>query len=384
MPRTDAQATTAAATADTNAAATAAATASRSPLPQPDGEAQVFTLRSPDGLQVAVMDHGATWLSCQVPLDGGLREVLLGHATPAQHQVQPGYLGAVVGRLANRIAQARFALDGRLVTLDANEGPHHLHGGTQGWHRRRWQVQARAADCLELALHSPAGEQGYPGAVDLRLRYQLQAPLQLTLDMQATATAATPLGPTSHAYFNLDGAGDIGAHRLQIPASRYLPVGPDLIPTGEFGAVAGTAFDFRRPRHIAQALAQLRAGAASPASHDHCWLIDAGAAPLDGAPPAVQPVAQLWSGDGRLALSLHSSYPGLQFYAGEFLPHSLGRDGRPHLPHAGLALEPQYLPDSPNHAGQPGWPDCVLRPGRVWRQRLVYRFQPHPDLSLAA
>ncbi|MFG6488137.1 aldose epimerase family protein [Roseateles sp. BYS78W] len=318
-----------------------------------------FTLRA-DGLSIAVTNAGAAWTSCRVPVRGSAREVLLGYRTPADGLTQPGYLGAVVGRYANRIAGAAFELDGRRFALPANEGEHQLHGGAGGFHRKLWDVVAHTDDVLQLALVSPDGDQGFPGELSVRATYRVEPPLTVTVALEATTTAPTLCNLSSHAYFNLDGGGDITGHRLQIEADRYLPVRADLIPTGEQAPVADTPFDFRTPRVIGHALADLAETGAMPAGHDHCWLAGA---------------ATLWSGDGALAMELHSAQPGLQFYAGEFLPRTPGRDGRGYAKHAGLALEPQALPDSPHH---PEWPqrDAVLRPGQTYRHQITYRFLP--------
>ena len=323
---------------------------------------RVFTLRASDGLRIDVTDAGAAWMSCRVPVNGAEREVLLGYQTPADYLTQPGYLGAVVGRHANRIAGASFDLDGQHFALQPNEGQHQLHGGAGGFHRKLWEVVGHADDRLELALRSPDGDQGFPGELSVRAVYRIEPPLTVTVTIEATTTAPTLCNLTSHAYFNLDGSGSIANHRLQIAASHYLPVRPDLIPTGEQADVAATPFDFRTPRRIGEALQALALAGATPACHDHCW--------LDGS-------ATLWSGDAQLGLELHSTAPGLQFYAGEFLPRTPDRQGRPYAAHAGLALEPQALPDSPHH---PEWPqqNAVLRPGEVYRRQITYRFIPAP------
>ncbi|MFG6459969.1 aldose epimerase family protein [Roseateles sp. DXS20W] len=321
----------------------------------------VFTLTAADGLRIAVTNAGAAWTSCRVPVNGASREVLLGYQAPVDYLRQPGYLGAIVGRYANRIAGASFELDGQRFALQANEGEHQLHGGAGGFHRKLWTVGSHTEDALELALVSPDGDQGFPGELSVRAIYRVQPPLTVTVTLEATTTAPTLVNLSSHAYFNLDGdAADIRGHRLQIAADRYLPVRADLIPTGEQADVAGTPFDFRTPRRLGDALAALAETGAAPACHDHCWL--AGGATLQ-------------SGDGRLTLDLRSNQPGLQFYAGEFLPRTPDRQGRPHAAHAGLALEPQALPDSPHH---PEWPqrDAVLRPGQTYRHQITYRFLP--------
>jgi len=319
----------------------------------------VFTLKAADGLGIAVTNAGAAWMSCLVPVNGCEREVLLGYQTAADYLIQPGYLGAIVGRHANRIAGASFELEGRNIRLQANEGEHQLHGGAGGFHRKLWEIVSHSGDRLELALTSPDGDQGFPGELKVSALYRVEPPLTVSITLEATTTAPTLCNLSSHAYFNLDGdAADIRSHRLQIAADRYLPVRADLIPTGEQAAVAGTPFDFRSPRRIGEALQALEG--AMPACHDHCW--------LGGN-------ATLQSSDATLTLELHSAAPGLQFYAGEFLARAPDREGRPHAAHAGLALEPQALPDSPHH---PEWPqpDAVLRPGDTYRQTLTYRFIP--------
>lgn len=329
---------------------------------------RVFKLQSADGLRIAVTDVGAAWMSCLVPAGGRVREVLLGHKAPSDYGVQPGYLGAVVGRYANRIAGASFELDGESFELQANEGPNQLHGGEDGFHRRRWQVTRQAPDALELSLLSPDGDQGFPGELRVRATYRVHPPLTVTLTLEATTTKPTLVNLTGHAYFNLDGdARDIRGHSLRIAARRYLPVGAGMIPTGQQADVTGTPFDFRVQRCIGAALADLQATGTALASHDHCWLLDSAS--------AAEPAATLVSADGSLELALHSNAPGLQFYAGEFLAGVTDRRGCPLAAHAGLALEPQALPDSPHH---PEWPqpDAVLRPGEVYRHTLTYRFRP--------
>ena len=321
---------------------------------------KTFILQSTEGLRIAVTNAGAAWTSCLVPVNNEPREVLLGYETPADYLTHPGYLGAIVGRYANRIATASFDLDDQTHHLVPNEGNNQLHGGPGGFHRHLWNVAEHTADTLTLTLTSPAGDQGFPGELSVRATYRVQPELTVRLTLEATTTAPTLCNLSSHAYFNLDGGGTITAHRLQIPAERYLPVRPDLIPTGEQADVAGTPFDFRAPRRISDALQALAATDATPRCHDHCWLAGS---------------ATLWSGDGALALELRSAQPGLQFYAGEFLPLTPDRRNQPYAQHAGLALEPQALPDSPHH---PEWPqkNAVLRPGETYRHDVTYRFIP--------
>ena len=334
-------------------------------------DTRLFTLENTAGLRIQVMDHGATWVSCSVPLaDGSRREVLLGCASLASYQSQTAYLGATIGRYANRIRDARFVLDGVTHQLVPNEGANQLHGGPAGFDRRVWQVESHAVTELVMSLVSEAGDQGYPGRMDASVHYALGDDLSVRITMQATVTQACPVNMTQHAYFNLDGDAadaDCRPHRLRIAARSFLPVNTQSIPIGERRAVGGTGFDFREPQTVGEALLrdeqqQLTQG------YDHSYWLDAGCA--DGSRPA----AEVQAGDGRVSLQLFTSLPGLQFYSGNHLAGTPARVGH-YVKHAGLALEPQYPPDSPNH---PEWPSCVLRPGERYQQTVRYRFVAAP------
>ena len=319
----------------------------------------VHTLGDPKGLQIQVCHHGARWLSCLVPLaDGSRREALLGHATPADHGHEPGFFGAVVGRYANRIGGARFTLDDREHRLIANEGANQLHGGPDGFDRRPWQLLDNSPLHLRLGLHSPDGDQGYPGAVDVEVEYRLD-PLRAWVDLHFSArtTAPCPVSLTSHPYFNLDGTETpVLDHRLQVAACEMLPVRPDMIPTGEVAPVAGTAFDLRQPRRIGDGLGQGEQQQLG-SGYDHCFALDEAAARGDTA------AAVLTASDGRLVMQLFTDYPGLQVCSGNHVHQARGRSGQPFPRHAGIALEPQFFPDAPNH---PLWREqgCIVRPGQ--------------------
>ena len=321
---------------------------------------RVFELDDGAGLRVALMDIGATWLSCRLRLpEGGERELLLGHARPQDHLREGGFLGVLIGRYANRIAGARFRLDGIEHALAANEGRHQLHGGPRGFHSLRWQVLDAGPRELRLRLVSPEGDQGFPGTLAVEAVYAMAAPGELSLSWTAHCTAACPVNLTSHAYFNLDGdARSIAGHRLQIMADEVLPVDTEMIPTGQVLPVAGTPFDFRQAR---------RAIGDDGRVYDHCWRLNARCA---GARHAA---ATLTSGDGRVTMDVFTTLPGLQHYSGQHLAEAHGRDGRPFAPSAGIALEPQFFPDSPN---RPEWPQpsCVLRPGASMSHSIRWRF----------
>ncbi len=322
-----------------------------------------WTLSRPGGVSIRVLGHGASWVGCRVPLrDGSTREVLLGFHDLDSQRRNRAYVGATIGRWANRIAGLRLCHGDRAWPLLSEPGLNHqLHGGPGGFHQCDWTLLAHAPDRLRLGLHSPDGDQGFPGALDVEIRYSL--PDAMTVDIELIAVLQgdepSPVGLTNHAYFQLDGDGDadVRRQRLRVAADRMLPVDASGLPTGAPVAVDGTRFDYREGRVIGEAL-------------DHAFLLPDGSA----SPDAPRHAATLKSADGLLAMDLSTSLPALQVYTGEFL--AAGTTGcSPRWPaYGGIALEPQFLPDSPHH---PEWPqpDCWLAPGQTWRHRLRYRFR---------
>jgi len=339
--------------------------------PADDRVGRVFQVGDDRNLKIHVTDVGATWTSCRVAMqDGNVREAVLGHPSSAHYLSEPGYFGALIGRYANRIADGRFLLDGREFLLVRNEGRHHLHGGSKGFHSRRWDLVSLTDDEVTLRHISPDGDQGYPGELEVEVRYKVLAERALRIEFLARCDKPCPVNLTSHPYFNLDGdARSALDHYLWIAAHRYLPVNDEMIPEGNLEDVAETPFDFRVPRRIRERLHQ-GVQQALAGGYDHCFVLDhdRAAGPGDGC------AARLWSSDRRLALHLYTDYPGLQVYSGNHLPKSVGRDGRSCAAHSGIALEAQYLPDSPNH---PAWsqPSCVLRPGQRMQHFIEFRFE---------
>lgn len=340
------------------------------PKPLPDAPLRVLELTGPDGLTLRLMNHGAIWLSCQVPLgDGSRREVLLGAPTPQAQRHGRAYMGATVGRYANRIARATLQRDGHVIALTPNPGsPHQLHGGPDGFDKRNWAIVSEQPDAVTFSLHSPAGDQGFPGTLRVQVSYRLNEPGCIEMETVAEVDAPCPVALTNHAYFNLDAAhADARTQRLRVAAAQVMPVDAELIPFGPPVDVAGSSFDFRRAqvigsRWLADEQQRIAGG------YDHAYLLDAACADADEA------AAVLQSSDGRLQLSVSTSLPALQVYTGQFLVGEIGRDGLPYPACAGVALEPGYLPDSPNHSEWPQ-PSCWLMPGQISRHRVVYRFE---------
>jgi len=330
--------------------------------------ASLYVLERPGGLRIEVTPFGASWVSCQVPLaDGTRRETLLGYARLDEYLGGSAYFGATVGRYANRIAGARYRHDGIEVTLAANQWGNQLHGGPDGFDRRAWEVLHAGRRSLTLALHSPDGDQGFPGAVDAQVSYVLDTDFSVRIDFTASVTRATPLALTNHALFNLDARHtDCRAHRLRIAADRYVPVDAKLIPLGTLEPVAAD-FDFRAAHPIARdflASAQQRLAG----GYDHAWLLD------PACRSGERPAAELESSDGRLQARLHTDQPALQFYSGNVLDGVSRRGGGTYARHAGLALEPGFPPDSPNHPEWTPWSDCFALPGVPWRAFLRWDF----------
>ncbi|MBP1035535.1 galactose-1-epimerase [Serratia fonticola] len=337
----------------------------------PDGQPFILTtLKNAAGMTVTLMDWGATWLSALLPLKSGeQRELLLGCQTPQDYLHQGAYLGATVGRYANRIAHASLNIDGKPHPLIANQGEHQLHGGPNGFHARRWQIVKQDEQQVVYQLHSPDGDQGFPGNLDVTLTYRLTAEHRLEIEYQAQTDRACPVNLTNHAYFNLDGAGhDARQQRLQLFADRYLPVDGDGIPCAELTAVAGTGMDFRQPKTLQQDLLRDR-DQQRVKGYDHAYLLH------DTCHGLASPAAHLWSADGKVAMTVFTTAPALQLYSGNYLGGTPARDGSSYQNYAGIALESEFLPDSPNH---PEWPqpDCWLQPGQRYQSATHYQLIP--------
>ncbi|MBK4714512.1 MULTISPECIES: galactose-1-epimerase [Tenebrionibacter/Tenebrionicola group] len=337
--------------------------------PAPDGRPyRICTLRNSAGMVVSMMDWGATLLSCRVPLhDGSVRETLLGCRELEDWHRQNAFLGATVGRYANRIANSRFTIDGQTFHLTPSQGAHQLHGGPQGFDKRRWRIGRQSDSEVAWLLDSPDGDQGFPGNCRITALYALTDDNRLVATFRAQTDKPCPVNLTSHAYFNLDGARtDVRNHRLQLLADAYLPVEEDGIPLASLRPVAGTGFDFLTPKPIAQDFLA-DDDQKKVRGYDHAFLLQA-------AGDVTQPAANLWSADGRLQMTVYTSAPALQFYTGNFLDGTPARDQGEYRAYQGLALESEFLPDSPN---RPQWPqpDCILRPGQEYVSITTYQFQ---------
>lgn len=336
----------------------------KSPATLADGrDATTYRVTARDGIAFTVATAGATLMRIDVPdRDRRIGNVILGLDDIADYPAAGGAggdacLGGTCGRFANRIAGARFTLDGVETMLAANEGVNHLHGGPDGFHRRQWSARA-LADGVAMTLHSPDGDQGYPGALSVETQFRLLDPATLSIVHVARCDRSTHVNIVSHPYFNLDGAGSIGGHMLSIDADAFLPIDAASIPRGAPRAVEGTPFDFRRPRAAGDRIDagddQLRWGG----GYNHCYVL---------AGDRVRPVARLSSAVSGRRMTLSTDQAGLQFYSGNALSSAAGG----FADRAGLCLEAQAWPDAPNRADAP---PTRLDPGDTYRSELRLTF----------
>lgn len=331
----------------------------------PDGQTvDLFTLRNAHGMRVSISELGGAIVSWHAPDRAGrLGDIMLGHDTPTDYWAATSYMGALVGRWANRIADARFTLDGIEHNVDRNEGENSLHGGATGFHRALWQ--ARDDDgALVLTLDSEEGDAGFPGNVRVQVRYTLDDDGELTIDYRAMTDAPTPLNLTSHGYFNLaaQAGADIKGHVLSIDADAFFEVDAGLIPVRQT-AVAGKAFDFREAAPIGARLEWPHEQLSLARGFDHCYV-------LRESQPALREVARLYEPASGRVMTVSTDQRGLQFYSGNYLDGVRGRSGTTYGAHAGLCLEAGGFPNQINMADRE---DVISRPDKPYRQGTKYR-----------
>jgi aldose 1-epimerase len=333
-----------------------------------DGESvALFTLANDRGAVVRITEYGGTLVSVRVPdRFGEPADVVLGFDTLEEYQTKSGSLGVIVGRFANRIAGGRFQLDGVDYQLAINNPPNHLHGGVGGFQRALWRGEVE--DSLEglgvrLNYTSADGEDGYPGEVNVEVRYTLTKASGLRIDYYATADRPTPINLTNHAYFQLKGhdQGSIYQHVLRLKSSQYTVRDASGIPTGEIALVDGTPFDFTSPMEIGARIDQLESG-----GYDDNLVFDGWES--NGRPRLVGEVIEPLRGR---RMELLTTEPGVQLYTGNFLDGLRGKQGAIYDRHHAFCLETQHFPDSVNHDH---FPSVILRPDETYQQTTEYRF----------
>lgn len=333
------------------------------------GPSDLITLDNGAGIRARVLAFGAALIALEVPDgDGGSGPVVLGFGNPTRYAEEHPCFGSTIGRCAGRIAHGRFTLDGVEYALEQNDGEHHLHGGSAGFHRQPFAAEpfASGGACgVVLSRVSEHGESGYPGRVQLRVRYRLGRDATLRIDYAAVTDRPTILNLTHHSYFNLrdGGASDVLDHVLWIAGDRTLAIDAAGIPTGRIDPVHATALDFETPRPIGERIDALQAHR----GYNHCFLLPEPAAPLQP-----QLAARLYEPVTRRALELWTTQPALQLYTGNYLDGTLtGRGGTSYRPYAGVCLETQHPPDAPN---QPEFASVRLDPGHHYAHCIELHF----------
>lgn len=323
-----------------------------------------YTLTNAQGVSVSIINYGGTVTNIMVPdKNGTMGDVVLGFDDLAGYlNPKNPYFGALIGRYANRIANAKFTLDGKTYTLAPNNNGNTLHGGIKGFDKCVWKAAVLPGDSsIQFTYNSKHMEEGYPGNLDISVVYSLTNNNELIIDYKASADQATPANFTNHSYFNLSAGTDstVLDHDLVLSADLFTPVNEKLIPLGKHENVKGGPMDFNTRKRIGQDIDKVSGG------YDHNWV-------LNKTDNALTLVGTLYhSGSGR-TMEVLTTEPGMQFYSGNFLDGTLaGKGGKHYVKHGGLSLEAQHFPDSPN---QPSFPTTILKPGEVYKQTTVYRF----------
>jgi len=337
----------------------------------PEGRVDLYTMTNSRGMEVRAMNYGGIIVSLRVPdKKGVLADVVLGFDTLDAYLNNKPYFGAIIGRYANRIANGKFTLNGAGYRLARNNGMNSLHGGLKGFDKVLWrgeQFENNQGIGVVFTYTSKNGEEGYPGNLKAKVTYTLTDQSELQIEYQATTDEATPVNLTNHSYFNLvsEGNGDILKHNLILNADRFTPVDSTLIPAGELRSVAGTPFDFTKPTAIGARIDTNNEQLAIAHGYDHNFVLSRKGSGLELA-------GRVHEQQTGRALEVYTTEPGVQFYTGNFLDGTItGKHGHAYNKHAGLCLETQHFPDSPNH---PTFPWTILKPEQTYHSRTVYKF----------
>ena len=332
----------------------------------PDGTpVELYTLANSRGVEATIMTYGGTVVSLHTPDSGGRPgDIVLGFDNLDAYFGENPFFGALVGRYGNRIAKGRFTLGGVEYKLAQNNGENNLHGGPRGFDKVVWRVKDAGPQSLDLGYLSHDGDQGFPGNLDVTVRYTLTDDNELGIDYSATTDRDTIVNLTSHSYFNLACEGDNLSHLLTLNADRFTPVDAGLIPTGELRSVAGTPFDFRQPVAIGARIDQDDEQIGRGAGYDHNFVLNRSG---DG----LSPVAKVVEPKTGRVLEVFTTESGVQFYSGNFIGNLRGKGGRQYGRRSGFCLETQHYPDSPN---QPSFPTTVLKPGQRYHTVTVHKF----------
>ena len=333
-----------------------------------DGTAvEQYTLYS-GGISCEILTYGGTVRSLKVPdKNGNVVDVMLGFDSINGYVGQDGYIGALVGRYANRIGGSSFQLGGKNYALYSNDGKNHLHGGKNGFDKQIWQVEAATENTLKLALFSPDGQEGYPGNLQVKVTYTL-CNNALTVEYRAQSDRDTICNLTNHAYFNLSGhsSGTAEDNFIQIFADYYTPTDSESITTGEIAKVDNTPMDLRKPLKIGQYADSEFQQLKWAGGYDHNWCIN-------GEAGTMRHAATAWAEDTGIMMKTYTDQAGVQFYCGNYINNfPKGKGGADYVKRSGFCLETQCYPDTPNHSN---FPSAVLKAGEVYSHKTTYAFE---------
>lgn len=335
-------------------------------------QVSLYSLQNKNGLVCQITNYGARVVTLFVPnKDGKITDVVLGHESTDQYVKNGEYLGAIVGRYGNRIANGKFNLDGKIYSLFKNNGPNTLHGGKKGYADVVWDARAftteKGENAVEMSYLSKDGEEGFPGNLQIKVAYVLTDANELKIDYWAQTDVVTVLNLTNHAYFNLKGAGngDILSHNLTIYADKFTPTDSTLIPSGKIQDVENSPMDFRTPHAIGERINESTIDLQYGLGYDHNWILNKKANELALAANVFEPST-------GIQMKVFTTEPAIQFYSGNFLDGKIiGKEKKQYNHRTAFCIEAQHYPDSPNHAN---FPSTVLKPADTYTQTTIYQF----------
>ena len=329
--------------------------------------ATLYTFENQNGMVMEVTDFGATLYALYIPTAGGKLDVVLGYDDPAGYEGPSGtFFGATVGRNANRIGKASFPINGEIYQIDKNDnGKNNLHSGFDFQSFRVWNVKEIGDNTITFSLHSPDGDQGYPGALDIDVTYTLTEDNTVKIDYYGVPQADTIVNYTNHSYFNLNGhtSGAILKHTVWVDADHYTPADAESIPTGEIAPVEGTPMDFRTKKEVGRDIDADFEALNFGKGYDHNWCLNNGG--------AFAKVAEMTGDKSGITMEVWTDLPGVQIYSGNFLVQEPGKGGHVYTHRNGICFETQYYPDALNHEN---FPSTVVKAGEVYKTTTVYKF----------
>ena len=334
-------------------------------------EIYVFVLKNKNNMSAKVTNYGGTLLSiCCEDRYGKLEDVVLGHSDINEYSNINGYLGATVGRYANRIGNASITLEGKTYELFKNDGNNHLHGGKNGFNKAVWSSEIKSDEYdeyLELSYLSKDGEENYPGNLDVKVIYRLTDDNELVIEYHATTDKTTVVNLTNHAYFNLSGHnnGDILNHKVKIVSDSITEANAESIPTGEIRDIKNTPMDFREFKVVGKDIEADYDQLNFAKGYDHNYIVNE---KMDG----IKKIAEVVEDNTGRRMEVYTTMPGVQFYTGNFIgKDAKGKEGASYSKRSGLCLETQYYPDSLNN---PSFPSPILKPNEKYEHKTIYKF----------